>query len=226
MKQIKQICVLFFIFSMFCSANHHHKDDANHKLSSNKQIVESVHNESYIGISVDDLNTILLDAVLAGDIERTSTMIENGADVNCIGGAGFTPLRLADEGGKTEIALVLIKNGAAVNIKDKESFTPLMAAAHEGHSHTVDILLENGADVNARDINDFTPLMLSVLENHIDLVNTLIAKGARVNVEAIDGSTPLSMAMNLGYMDIVCLLLERGAIPKHQRPGTGVLLTT
>ena len=61
-----------------------------------------------------------------------------------------TPLLLATEEGKDNVAQLLIARGANVNYNDSTGSTPLMRAAHSCNTATVQLLVDKGADVNAR----------------------------------------------------------------------------
>lgn len=49
-------------------------------------------------------NTLLINAVLSNEREIAALLIENGADVNCVGLYGFSPLTYASRYGFFEIA--------------------------------------------------------------------------------------------------------------------------
>jgi ankyrin repeat protein len=61
-----------------------------------------------------------------------------------------TPLLLATEEGKDNVAQLLIAHGADVQFRDDAGDTPLSWAAHSCNATTVQLLVDKGADVNSR----------------------------------------------------------------------------
>ena len=62
----------------------------------------------------------------------------------------YTPLHLATDTGRLDMALTLILRGADVNAKDTFGETPLHRAAKKGNELMTKVLLDNGADVFAK----------------------------------------------------------------------------
>ena len=62
----------------------------------------------------------------------------------------YTPLHLATDTGRLDMALTLILRGADVNAKDTFGETPLHRAAKKGNELMTKILLDNGANVFAK----------------------------------------------------------------------------
>ena len=71
----------------------------------------------------------LFRAVRAGNIERVSSLISGGADVNAKNNVHCTPLHYAAEHDHVLVAELLIANGADVNAKTLTYSTPLHVAA-------------------------------------------------------------------------------------------------
>ena len=84
--------------------------------------------------------------------DRNDTALRNalkdGADVNEIGGHGFTPLIFAVRDNNLSACHILVENKANVNAQDKRGETALMYAADQGNRPIVQFLLDSGADVN------------------------------------------------------------------------------
>ena len=74
------------------------------------------------------------------------------------GGIRETPLLLATEEGKDDVAQLLILRGANVNFSDTTGSTALQWAAHNGNAETVQMLVDKGADINSR-WKDGTPVI-------------------------------------------------------------------
>jgi len=57
---------------------------------------------------------------------------------------GVTPLHIAAQNGRTDVAELLIANNAQINAKDGNGFTPFRCATKAGHQDTVDMLRNHG----------------------------------------------------------------------------------
>ena len=78
-------------------------------------------------------------------------ILESGADVGIPEESnGFTPLHLACNVGRSNLAEMLLDHGAEINAKDKNGMTPLHWAVAEEQMGCVQILLDRGADANMR----------------------------------------------------------------------------
>jgi ankyrin repeat protein len=117
----------------------------------------------------------IINKVIEGDINKIKTLINNGVDLNVVSKLGKTPLILAIDQEKPEIAELLIKSGADVNLAEtKFGITPLFYA------------------INTIDWIDDT----SMYSNYLSLIKTLIKYGADLNKATYDGITPISIATN------------------------------
>jgi hypothetical protein len=120
---------------------------------------------------------LLFYAVRRGDLTAVKELLRRGVDVNARTGGGWTPLHVAAENGRVEIAELLISSGADVNARTKYGSTPLHEAARRGHADVVRLLLERGADPGMVDDYGRTPLdiareygyaeVISVIEEHL-----------------------------------------------------------
>lgn len=77
-------------------------------------------------------------------------LLNRDTDVNARGAEGWTPLHLAAEEGRKDVAELLIAKGADMNARDAEGWTPLHWAAYFGHDDVVELLVTKGADGNAK----------------------------------------------------------------------------
>ena len=84
------------------------------------------------------------DAVFDENIESVKQYLDAGGDVNAEDWNGYTPLQLAAEYGRKEVAELLIAKGAYVNAKANGGLTPLVLAEEEKHTETADLLLKHG----------------------------------------------------------------------------------
>ena len=76
-------------------------------------------------------------------------LLEHGADVNAqVSGSvtsGRTPLRIAAEFNRVEVACVLLEHGANVGAEDSEGRTPYQIASAKGYKEVMKLLSEHGA---------------------------------------------------------------------------------
>jgi ankyrin repeat protein len=167
-------------------------------------------------MNIDTLNKLLNKEILDENYDEVERLIEEGADVNNIDYAEFTPLIDVALEGHNDLVKLLIKAGANVNYSIEygniyDKLTPLHAAVDGGNSETVRILIEAGADVNAVDSDNMTPLYIAARKGSIEKVNLLINADADVDIADIEGETPLYVASRRGYDIVVKALIKAGA---------------
>jgi len=151
-------------------------------------------------------NQALCDAAASGDVQKTASLLNKGANVDANatyhfeGGCTWSPLDHAAMGGHQTIAELLLANGANI-----AGGTPLHQAAARGDEDVVKLLCAKQANVNAADQMKRTPLFWAMLGRHWGIAEILIANGASVNGE------PLKWAVMWGHKDAVEMLLAHGA---------------
>jgi hypothetical protein len=84
--------------------------------------------------------TPLHHAARAGDLQRATQLIEDGAEVNAVSKMRWTPLHLAAWHGREDVTELLIKCGADVNAKGDGGQTPLEMAIKYKQSGTAKLL--------------------------------------------------------------------------------------
>lgn len=160
----------------------------------------------------------------APDVERTSLLVDAGADVNARSRPGRTPLLVAasSPGAAGSVRLLLSKGGDPKS-RDAMWQTALLNAAYAGDLEMVRIFVEAGSDVNAANILGDTPLMGAAANRDVSMARLLLSKGAKVNAAttsgrevrkgkiALVGLTALMFAVPYGPPDMVKLLLDAGA---------------
>lgn len=96
--------------------------------------------------------TDLHQAALAGNVQKITSLIALGADVNARDGNGRTALMIAGSTGNSAMVDLLLVNGANPNLTDfKQGRTVLIVAAEAGYTEVVRTLLTAGADPNMKD---------------------------------------------------------------------------
>jgi Ankyrin repeats (3 copies) len=142
-----------------------------------------------------------------------------------------TPLHLAAQFGREDLAGPLIAAGADVEAQNRLGNRPLHVAASYGHPTVAKLLLARGADISARDPGGKTPLHSaacglgdqSKIEARIEVARLLLAAGADVNArEPGSGFTALRCASSYESANtaMAALLLAHGAGPRgaEERP--------
>uniref|UniRef100_A0A8C1XD09 Ankyrin 2a, neuronal n=1 Tax=Cyprinus carpio TaxID=7962 RepID=A0A8C1XD09_CYPCA len=117
--------------------------------------------------------------------------------------SGLTPLHLAAQEDRVQVAEILVKHEANVDQQTKLGYTPLIVACHYGNVKMVNFLLQNGANVNAKTKNGYTPLHQAAQQGNTHIINVLLQHGAKPNAVTMNGNTALSIAKRLGYISVV-----------------------
>lgn len=157
------------------------------------------------------MNTELFDAILAGDIAKTGSMLKSGVDVNTSNDEGATLLMQAAATGKLEMVELLVRSGANVNAEDSRGWTALMKALfnyelNRGFPEIVSFLIEAGANIEHQISYGTRPLMLAAGYGEAGVVEVLLAAGADVNAENEGGRTAKVMAETKDYVEVINLL--------------------
>ena len=152
-------------------------------------------------------------------VEKTLVrlLLDEGADINIVGGTFGTALAAAAHGGWLDMVSLLLDRGADVNIVGGEYGTALAAAALAPVSPLcegmgiVGLLLDRGGDVNTVGGKYGTALAAAIYNCERDIVSLLLDRGADVNTVGGEFGTALAVAVYRDERNIVKLLLDRGA---------------
>jgi ankyrin repeat protein len=127
-----------------------------------------------------------------------------------------TPLKIAAEMDRTDMARLFLDHGADVVQYDKDGH-PGYSAIHVSSSREmVQMLLDAKADPNQLALHGYRPLHYYALRDNIEAMRIILKKGAEVDVTAgTCQSTPLHQAA-AHSLDAVKLLLHHGA---QSKPG-------
>ena len=155
---------------------------------------------------------VLIGPVAAGDLRAVRALVQQGANVNCVGST-YSPvghhhikqvlltiaLGTASLNPKLEsIPILLIRAGATVNrwilpkpLPGLENRSMIGLAAYHGLHKTVQAMIAAGADVNLRDSSGRTALFDACLQGHRSVAKMLLRAGARIDATDRTGLTPL-----------------------------------
>ena len=175
-------------------------------LNTEDRVIEAMKEMMPINTKYVDNRTgyTLLTFTIAKECFKTANiLIENGADVNCAGETGKTPLIAAAGSGNLDTVKLLISKGANVNHFSILGYTALMLAVLIRSMDIVQLLIKNGANVNHADNNGKTALIYAVKYKSPGIIELLIKNGADVNHTDRHGNTALDIARTNGYDSIV-----------------------
>ena len=148
----------------------------------------------------------------SGDLNLTKTLIQDcNADVNAQNDALYTPLHLAAQAGKEDIAIALINEfSCSTSVKGWFGRTLLHSACQGGCLNLVRTLIrDHNADVNARDNRNNTPLHLAAQAGKEDVAIALINEfSCSMSVKGWCGRTLLHSACNGGCLNLVRTLIR------------------
>jgi cytohesin len=138
-------------------------------------------------------------------------LLKKGAEVNTRDNHDRTPLHLAANFDRKDVAEALIQAGADIDAKDKDGQTPLHWAVDRGNKEIAELLLDMGASKDVKNNNSFTPLHeATLLYGKKEIAELLISRGADVNAPDKDGQTPLHMSIYCSK-EVAKLLIKAGA---------------
>ena len=176
----------------------------------------------------EEINRALLLAVqdiFQSDIGKAKELLEAGANPNCRGEGGKTPLHYAVNSGQPQLTSLLLKHGARPNERDDNRNTPLMFVdqyqnpTEENKLANAKLLVEAGADVNA--VNENGDVAINFLLNLPKVVDYLVRHGVTLNKANETGRTPLTYAAESGNLEVVKILLRNGANPNFKQEHFG-----
>ena len=155
-----------------------------------------------------------------GLVPTMQFLIDQGADVNKLGGEYGTPLQAAAVSGHVDGSLLLLQNGADVNLVVSRSYwgVPLQAAVYEGHEAVVEVLLDHRADVHAKG-GWFDSSILAASAHHgqgdyqsraCRMIHRLLGAGAKIDETSPEGENALHLAAAADSLQVIGLLLQLG----------------
>lgn len=125
-----------------------------------------------------DINQELGNAVLSGDPDRVTFLLEKGANVNAPDPQGNRPLHVAAKTRHADMIEILAKNGANPNLRDQSKETPLLYAIMRNHVPSIKALKVAGGDIEALTDGGFSPLLIAITEGSAFAADALLDVGA------------------------------------------------
>ena len=143
-------------------------------------------NEIDVHIQLPDESSLLLYAVIAGNIAAVEAFIEHGANIALIDRDGKNALLTAIDVGDIAMIKALLQKGADVNGKiDARQYinpniygTSLAYAAASGQKEIVQLLLDSGAAAKIKTEDGATAMEFAHLHHHYEMMKLLEDAGA------------------------------------------------
>ena len=127
-------------------------------------------------------------AVLTGDTEMASLLIDHGATVDSTDDMLCTPLHVAVDNGIIEMVDLLLDAGANPNSLDSELRSPCALAASKGYLRCLRMLLDHGADLELKDLDRFTALDYAAWSDSSQTVAFLLNRTIQHELDVEDNS--------------------------------------
>lgn len=160
---------------------------------------------------MEHVHRSLYDSAFEGDERAVRGFLDEGADVNKLGGVYGNPLQAAAYKGHQDIVKLLLENGANINIQGGECGSALQAATIMKRTDLVKLLLEAGADVNFQGGKYGSALHAAAFKGKRDILELLLDAGADINAKSGPDGSAIQVAAEGGHGNAVELLLEKGA---------------
>jgi len=158
----------------------------------------------------------LTSAVITGNLEIVSQLINSGAEVNpvCNKNIICKPIIWAAENGDIETLNLLIEKGADVNSVGPYQFPVLKYAIDKKQTTSIEVLLKNGAEINQRDQFSASNFELAISKSSFEVIELMMKYNPDINAnEFSEKFTPLMMASKTGRLKVVKYLVAKGADP-------------
>lgn len=167
------------------------------------------------------LDKQLLEAVRNGDMAAAKAARKKGADINAVNVTGDTPLLVAVNKQRHNIAQWVLNEGGEVHHYNRWGNSPLFDATWKADLPMVELLLKHGANPNwpagrqeeDSSIRGFLSLHRASVQGELAIAKALIRAGADVNAGMQNGGKPMWYAAANHHEDVCSLLLAHGADP-------------
>ena len=240
MKTEGKVCISLLNFIYSCSTTKRNNNNNNNNKTTTKQQQQQVTSHGIIPGSelysepsskaraiktlgkhptTDDMKQAIING------EDIIPYIEAGLSINCNLGFGVTPLCVAIELLREDIATyLLLQSGIDTSACGPDLNTPLHRACSKGMLSVVkDIIKNSQVTVNISNRFRATPLTRACEKGHIDIVRELLQNSADVNKYSSIG-TPLIICSIRGYSNIAKELLSVEGIDINLNLGNGTAL--
>lgn len=130
--------------------------------------------------------------------------------VNTVDAFGATPLLLALDQARSDVAAHLVSKDADIKCHDREGFTPAHVATLAGTIDTLKLLCTKDKSVlEAKDFRGRTPMLLAAAQGNLECVKFLVLQGSDLRTSDRLGRNAVMLAAAGGYAQIVRYLLDK-----------------
>lgn len=136
--------------------------------------------------------------------------------------AGYSPLHVASEDGRTEdvVKLLVSSEGKGTGDFQGGGKTALMLAAREGHPHVARALLDHGAQINTKGEKcGQTALQFTAGCGQNKVVDVLVERGADLEPHHYNQTGALDLSAEGGHLRVINTLVLNGAIVRPDTIG-------
>lgn len=164
----------------------------------------------------------LMMAILNGDKNISSFLLDHGAKCDIIIQNDTTPLHLAAGIGHTEIVNLLLEKKADIQTLSEKGYNALHLAAAGGFDDISGILITAGVRMNQENNDGMTALHLAVKHGQSSTVDILFDAGAELDTITTDGYSPIHLAAKGGFLSILKKLIQKqkGLLLKEPTEGS------
>lgn len=176
---------------------------------------------------IENMNEKLVVAAQQGSVRDSVMLLQSGADINYIDGAGHLALHYSCKEGHADAVNLLLDQGSDYNAR-LTGHCPLVMAARSGKRDIVQILLDHGANVEEKGVAGYPAIISALMHNRISTMKFLLEQ-AKADINATDGeeNTALHHAVRSDSPDapeIVKYLMDMGInTEKFNRDGLTAL---
>ncbi|XP_067861251.1 ankyrin repeat domain-containing protein 16 isoform X2 [Heptranchias perlo] len=164
-----------------------------------------------VGLANNDYKRALHEAASMGHRECLRYLIAQGARVDCLKKADWTPLMMACTRRNLEVIKDLVESGASLTLKNKDGWNSFHIACRAGDPEIIQYLLEVSPgiwDVESRIKR--TPLHTAAMHGCFETAEVLLERCCyKPDAKDSCGVTPFMDAVQNGHIEIAKLLLER-----------------
>ncbi|XP_046560342.1 ankyrin repeat domain-containing protein 29-like [Haliotis rubra] len=144
-------------------------------------------------------------------------------DINSRGRCGWTPVRIAAEGGRRELVDLLVRQGCDLSLTDDDGNTVLHVASIKGHLKIVRyILSKKTVDVNITGHCNRTAVMAAARFGHRKVFDVLVRNGSNLSTVDSDANNILHIACIGGHVKIVKYILTNVQVDINSKGYNGM----
>ena len=152
---------------------------------------------------------ILIKSIMSGDLEALRQLAASRVNMNALGKADNTPMRVALKCRQATVVTFLLQQGVDPNFVTPTGAVPAFVAAEQDDLQILTMLLDRGLNPNIKE--DGEPIIFAAIrESQWANVRLLVSRGADVNGRTSYNSTVLLELIGMSQYDLAKALITRG----------------